>query len=117
MVKEIKRGEGVGYGLTFTADKDMKVATVTTGYADGYSRRLSNLGTVYVNGTKARVVGRVCMDQIMIDVTGIDVKMGDVALLLCDNYTADDMAKDIGTISYEIPTQITQRVIRTFKKN
>ena len=117
MVKELKKGDGLGYGLTFTADKDMKIATVTNGYSDGYPRRLSNLGTVYVNGKKAKVVGRVCMDQMMIDVTGIDVKMGDIALLLCDKYTADDMAKDIGTIAHEVATQITQRVTRTFKEN
>lgn len=117
MVKTIKKGESLGYGLTYTADKERKIATVSTGYADGYPRRLSNLGTVYVNGKKAKVVGRVCMDQMMIDVTDIDVKMGDYALLLCDQYTADDMANDIGTIGYEIVTQITQRVTRTFKGN
>ncbi|MBQ8427322.1 MAG: alanine racemase [Clostridia bacterium] len=117
MVKTLKKGDGLGYGLTFTADKDMKIATVTIGYADGYPRRLSNLGTVYIGGKKAKIVGRVCMDQMMIDVTDIDVKMGDVALLLCDQYTADDMANDIGTIGYEIVTQITQRVTKTFKEN
>ncbi len=115
MVKELKKGDSLGYGLTFTAEKDMKIATLTTGYSDGYPRKMSNLGTVYVNGKKGRIVGRVCMDQMMADVTGIDVKMGDTALLLCDDYTADDMAKDIGTIAHEIATQIMSRVTRTYK--
>lgn len=115
MVKKLKRGESLGYGLTFTAEKNMKIATVTIGYADGYSRKLSNIGTVYVNEKKAQVVGNVCMDQLMIDVTGIKVKMGDNALLICNQYTADDMAKDLDTISYEVVTQISTRVTRVFK--
>ena len=117
MVKEINEGDSLGYGITFTATKKTKIATVTIGYADGYPRALSNKGTVYVNGKKCKVVGRVCMDQMMIDVSGIDAKMGDEAYLICDNYTADDMANDIGTISYEIVTQITPRVTKTYIEN
>lgn len=116
MVKHVKKGDGIGYGLTFVAKQDMEIAIITTGYADGYSRRLSNVGTAYVKGKRVKVVGRVCMDQMTIDVTGLGVKMGDKVLLLCDEYTADDMAKDIGTISYEITSQITSRVKRTFKR-
>lgn len=83
MVKEIHRGDSVGYGNNFSADDDMKVATITIGYADGLSRLVSKKDLkVLVNGKFAREIGNVCMDQTMIDVTGIDVKAGDVVTLI-----------------------------------
>lgn len=115
MVKKVKKGESVGYGMSETMQKDSVIATLTTGYADGFSRALSCKGKVFINGKKARIVGKICMDQMMVDVTGMTVKQGDRAMLLCDYYTADDMAKDIGTISYEITTRITDRVSRIYK--
>ena len=93
----------------------MRLATIPTGYADGYDRRLSNRGTVLIHGCKAPVVGRVCMDQMMVDVTDIpDVGLGDEVLLLGKEYTADDMAADIGTIGYEIVCGISARVPRRY---
>lgn len=115
MVKLVKEGECIGYGCTFKATKPMMVATVTTGYADGYNRMLSNKGHVIVHGENAPIVGRVCMDQFMIDVTDIpNVKMGTEVLLLSNQYNADDMANDIGTIGYEVVCNISKRVPRVY---
>ena len=115
MVKTIDIGETVGYGRSFKATKKTVVATIPTGYADGYSRDLSNKGYVLINGKKAPVIGRVCMDQITVDVTNIDkVELGSEVVLLGksgnEQITADDMANLIGTIGYEIICNITQRV-------
>lgn len=115
-VKEIKKGENLSYGRTFTAPDDMKVATVTIGYADGYSRLLSNKAEAIVGGKRAKVVGRVCMDQLMLDVTGIDVKAGDIATMFGNDgeekITADELADFYGTIGYEIICGISMRVPR-----
>lgn len=116
LVKFIEPEEFVGYGLTFKATKKMKIATIPTGYGDGYNRMLSNKGKVLVNNKPARIIGRVCMDQFMIDVTDIpEVKFGDEVILIGDGYTADDMANDIGTIGYEVVCGITKRVPRIYK--
>lgn len=117
MVKTIKKGESVGYGRTFTAKKEMKIATIPTGYADGYNRMLSNKGWVLINGRKAHIVGRICMDQFMVDVTNIpDVQVGQEVVLIGKSgdieITADDMAHLIGTIGYEIVCNIAERVSR-----
>lgn len=119
MVKDVPQGQSIGYGRTFITQLDSRIATITTGYADGYRRQLSNRGFIMVNGQKAPIVGRVCMDQILIDVTDIpSVKMGDKVVLmgvsgdLC--YTADDMAADLDTIGYEVICDISKRVQRFY---
>lgn len=122
MVKKVCRGEFIGYGRTFKAENDMVCATVTTGYADGYSRAFSNLGFVLVHGKKARIVGRICMDQMMVDVTGIaDPCAGDEVVLIGysgNGYLgADEIAKKIGTIGYEIVCNISKRVPRIYVDN
>lgn len=119
MVKDVFPEETVGYGRAFKADKKIKLATIPTGYADGYNRLLSNKGYVIINGKRAAIVGRVCMDQMMVDVTNIaDVKMGDEVILLgksgCESVTADDMAHLIETIGYEIVCNISKRVPRVY---
>ena len=118
-VKDIKKGDTVSYGRTYTADKDMRVATIPVGYADGYPRLASNKGRVIINGKYAPIVGRVCMDQFMVDVTDIDVKVGDVAILIghqgeC-SVTADELAKHAQTINYEIVCGIGKRVPRVVR--
>lgn len=118
-VQKLGLGETISYGRTFTTSRPSIIATVTTGYADGYNRLLSNRGFVMINGRKAPIVGRICMDQTMVDVTDIpDVKMGDVVVLMGEsgdlNYTADDMAADLGTIGYEIICGISKRVQRFY---
>lgn len=119
MVKEIKPGDTVGYGRSFTVTQPMAIATIPTGYADGYSRLLSNKGYVLINGKKAPIVGRVCMDQMMVDVTGIpDVHIdSDVVLIGRDGeevITADDLAQIYGTIGYEVVCGINKRVSRVY---
>ena len=119
MVKNVHPGETIGYGRTFLVKKEMKVATVTTGYADGLNRLLSNKGFVMINGYKAPIVGRICMDQTLVDVTEIpDVKMGTEVVIIGESgdltYTADDMAQDLGTIGYEVICNITKRVQRFY---
>lgn len=119
MVKDVYPGETIGYGRTYKVEKESRIATVTTGYADGLNRLLSNKGFVMINGYKAPIVGRVCMDQTLVDVTGIpNVKMGTRVTLIGKSgglvYTADDMARDLGTIGYEIICNITKRVQRFY---
>ena len=112
-VKTITAGTPVSYGRTFTAKKDMKIATVAAGYADGYPRKLSNKGEVLIGGKKAKVVGRVCMDQMMIDVTGIEnVNIGDEVVLFGKDLSVDEIARISDTINYEIICDISPRVPR-----
>ena len=121
MVKYISKGDTVGYGRTFKADKTIKVATVTAGYADGYSRLLSNKGEVLVHGTRCKIIGNVCMDQFMIDVSNIDnVKSGDTVTLVGTDgnqtVTLDELANIIGTINYELACNINLRASRVYIK-
>lgn len=113
MVKTIKKGDTVSYGRTFTAEKEMKTATVTAGYADGYPRLLSNKGYVLINGKRANIIGRVCMDQLSVDVSDIDnVKQGDEVILFGKTLPVEELADKCGTINYEIICGISPRVPR-----
>ncbi|MBQ8613769.1 MAG: alanine racemase [Ruminiclostridium sp.] len=114
-VKTISSGKSIGYGRTYFTDSDREIAVIPVGYADGYSRRLSGIGKVYINGRLCPVCGRVCMDQMMIDVTGADVKVGDTAVLYSDvipELTVDAVADSIGTIGYELLCAVGARVPR-----
>ena len=116
-VKTVKAGTQISYGRTFTAKSDMKIATVSAGYADGYPRKLSNKGEVIIGGKRAKIIGRVCMDQIMIDVTGIeDVKIGDEVILFGKDISVDEIAEICDTINYEIICDISPRVPRVLTK-
>ncbi len=119
MVKEIKAGDCVSYGCTYTAPHDMKVATVSIGYADGYPRSLSNKGLGWVAGRIAPIVGRVCMDQLMLDVTGADVHEGDIVTFFGGGspISLDNVAGLAGTVSYELMCSISRRVQRIFISN
>ena len=115
MVKDLMPGETVGYGRTYAAGSIKRIATIPTGYADGYNRLLSNKGYVIIRGQKAPIVGRVCMDQMMVDVTDIrETVMGDEVTLLGEGYTADDMAQLIDSIGYEVLCDISKRVNRKY---
>ncbi len=114
MIKKVHPGETIGYGRSYIADKEMIIATIPTGYADGYNRILSNKGKVLINGKIAPIVGRICMDQMVVDVTGLNVNFEDEVILLGDGYTADDTARDIRTIGYEIVCDIGKRVPRVY---
>jgi len=119
-LKEVPPGTGISYGATYITKKKAKIATIPMGYADGYARLLSNKGEVLINGQRAPIRGRVCMDQFMVDVTHIDdVKIGDEVVLIGKQgdaeFSATEMADLIGTINYEITCDITKRVPRIYK--
>lgn len=118
-IKELHRGDSVSYGRTFTADCDMRAATLPAGYADGYPRLLSNKGEVIICGKKARILGRVCMDQIIVDITDIpEAKIGtEVTLFGKKDITADDVAALCGSIGYEIVCGVSPRVPRVYIKD
>ena len=119
-VKNVSEGTPIGYGCTFTAPKDMRVATVAVGYGDGYHRTISNRGQMLAHGKRAAVLGRICMDQTMIDVTHIPgVQVGDQVVLLGkqgrEEIDAEQLAAWAGTISYEVLLAITRRVPREYQ--
>ncbi len=121
-VKELDKGMFVSYNRRFTTSRKTKVATIPIGYADGYSRMLSNKGKVIVNGKFAPVIGNVCMDQFMIDVTDCgEVCVNDEVILLGQygslKFDADDIAKELGTINYEVLCMIKDRIPRVYLKN
>ena len=122
MVKDIKKGDCVSYGRTFIAQRDMKIATIPVGYADGYPRALSGCGEMLLHRKRCPILGRVCMDQLMIDVSEVDnVNIGDTVTLLgrdgSEQITADDLAQKCGTIGYEIICGISKRVPRQIMEN
>lgn len=117
-VKTIKSGDTVSYGRTFTAKKEMRVATVTAGYADGYMRGLSNKGYMLIDGKKAPIIGRVCMDQTVVDVTDIpNAKSGDTAILFGEGLPVEVLADKLKTINYELVCAVAHRVPRVYKRN
>lgn len=122
-VKTVQPGQSVSYGRTFTAAAPMQAATVCIGYADGYPRRLSGTqaqGMMLINGQPAPVLGRVCMDQTLVDVTNIPgVKMGDEVTVFGPGGadTADSIAAKTGTIAYEVICGLSRRVPRVYKEN
>ena len=121
-VKTVPAGVPVSYGCTYVTDKETVIATLSAGYADGIPRALSNKGEIILHGKKAPVIGRICMDQMMVDVTDIpDVKAGDTATVFgkdgeCE-ITADDVADAASTIGYEIVCAVSRRVVRVYLKN
>lgn len=117
MVKTVKAGTALSYGATFIAKTDMQIATVPIGYADGYPRVMAGKAYMLVNGQKAPVVGRVCMDQCMLDVTGLDLHVGDEVTVFGDGLSIDVYAAWMNTINYEAVCQIGKRVPRVYIKN
>ncbi|MCD7823544.1 MAG: alanine racemase [Oscillospiraceae bacterium] len=118
-IKTLPSGVTIGYGRTYKTEKETKVATVTIGYADGCPRLLSNKGELLLHGKRAKILGRVCMDQLMIDVTDIpEAMVGDTVTLIGrdgdEEITADEIGELCGTIGYEIVCGISQRVPRIF---
>jgi alanine racemase len=116
-LKRVSVGARISYGGTFIAERESLIACLPVGYGDGYNRRLSNRGEVLVRGKRAPVVGRICMDVTMVDVTDVeDVSIGDEVVLLGgqggDAITAEEIAEKIGTISYEILCMVGKRVPR-----
>lgn len=118
MVKTLDKNETVNYGRTFKAKKPIKLATITAGYADGFPRLLSNRGYVLINGQRALIVGRICMDQFCADVSQIDeVKPGDEVILFGKELPVENVAKWANTINYEIVCGLSKRVPRIYIEN
>lgn len=114
-VKKLPAGTGIGYGQSYTTPRDSMIATLSIGYADGWSRLLTGKVQADFNGHLAPVVGKICMDQCMADVTGLDVKTGDTAVLFgSDLISVDDVAEQMGTIHYEIICMVSKRVPRVY---
>lgn len=114
-IKKINKGDSVGYGTIHKVDQPTKIGIIPIGYADGFSRAFSNLkGSVYINGANVPVIGSVCMDMTMIDITNVSVKEGDSVEIFGNNRLITQMAEDINTIPYEILTSISERVVRVY---
>jgi alanine racemase len=114
-LKDLPQGHAIGYGTTFHTTRPSRIATLPVGYADGYSRLLSNRGEVLVHGRRVPVVGRVSMDLVTIDVTDIpDAALGDEVVLLGDEITAEELAAKTDTISYEVFCRVSRRVPRLY---
>lgn len=118
LVKEVEAGRGVSYGKTYITGGATKIATIPVGYADGYARALAGKARMVVNGEKAPVIGRICMDQCMIDVTNVhNIHKGDeVTVFGRDGVTIDDIAAWLGTINYEAACMVGRRVPRVYKR-
>ena len=118
-VKILEAGEGIGYGHLFNTTKTTVVGTIPLGYADGYSRLLSNKGYIVVKGVKCPILGKVCMDQFMVDLSQVEnPQIGDEAIIYGDGtdgaMTAEDVANVRGTISYEVLTNLSKRLPRIY---
>lgn len=120
-VKEIEKGTEVSYGGTFTADKKMRIATIPVGYGDGYPRGLSGRGYVLIHGKKAPILGRVCMDQFMVDISGIkEAEEGDLVTLIGRDGSQEITAEQLGSLSgrfnYELVCDLGKRIPRIYEK-
>ena len=115
-IHEMPKGDGISYGYTFVADKDIKVATVPIGYADGVPRALSNKIFATINGKKVRQIGNITMDQMMFDITDVEAQEGYVITLLDENLSIDTWAKIVGTINYELTCRLKVRLPRVYTR-
>ena len=114
-IKKVHEGQSISYGGTFTAAREMRVATIPVGYGDGYPRSLSNKGWVKIRGKKAPILGRVCMDQFMVDVTDIpEAEMGDLVCLIGEGITAEKLGDLSGRFSYELVCDLGKRIPRIY---
>jgi alanine racemase len=112
-IHTLQKGESLGYNRSFIAEEEIKTATLPIGHADGINRIYGKeKGYVFINNQKAVILGNTCMDMIMVDVTSINCKEGDEAIIFNEKYSANDLATNAGTISYELVTSISQRVKR-----
>jgi len=118
-IKEVEPGRGVSYGKEYITDKKTKIATVPIGYADGYLRKLAKHGKMIVDGVKVPIIGRICMDQCMIDVTNVhNIDKGDELIIFGrEGVTVDDLAEWLETINYEVSCVIGKRIPRIYTKD
>ena len=114
-IRNVNKGESIGYGRKGAVKSEKTIATIAVGYADGYSRRFGNgKAQVMINGKLAPTIGNICMDMSMVDVSGLDVNVGDEVILFGKEPTIQDLANISDTIPYEILTNVSSRVKRVF---
>lgn len=117
-IKELEPGREISYGGTYKTGETRRIATIPVGYADGYPRCLSNKGKVLINGQFAPITGRVCMDQFMVDITGIDAKVGDTVVLIGKSgdkeLSMEEVSESAYSFNYELPCRIARRVPRSY---
>ena len=114
-IKRFKVGQSIGYGCRYICKQDTLIGVVAIGYADGYPRSAEDGTPVYINGVKSKVAGRVSMDMITIDLTGVpNPQIGDCVELFGENISIDEVAQHCSTISYEVFTKITSRVYKSY---
>ncbi len=120
LVKDLEKGRAVSYGLTYKTIETRRIATLPVGYADGFTRLLTDKARVIIKGKAYPIVGRICMDQSMVDITGEEAEIGDTVTVISSNdedpNTVDDFAELLGTINYEIVCMISRRVPRVYVK-
>ncbi len=117
-VRRIKKGEYIGYGLGKMIKKDMKIAIIPIGYADGFNRKLGNgNGSVFINNSLHKTVGNICMDMAFIDISNTDYQVGERVEIFGSNNPINEIAKSINTIPYEIISSISNRVVRVYHKD
>lgn len=121
-VKDVEAGNGISYGSTYVTERRTRIATIPVGYADGYPRSLSSKGFVLIHGKRAQILGRVCMDQMMVDVTELpEVKTGDSVTLIGadggDCITVEEISALAGTFNYEFVCNLSKRVPRIYYRN
>ena len=116
MIRTLPAGHGVSYGRAFVTTRPTRVATIGIGYGDGYPRHISGNGAdVFIRGRRFPLLGRVTMDQLMVDVTGSEVAEGDEVEMFGPNIRVDEVAAKAGTIAWEVLTGITPRVVRVYR--
>ena len=113
-IHKVKKGEGVSYSYNFIADRDMTVATIPIGYADGIDRRLSGKIYGYINDKKVNQIGNITMDQMMFDITDIEAEVGDIITLLDERISIEEWAEKLGTINYELTCRLKVRLPRIY---
>lgn len=120
-IKELEPGREISYGGTYKTGETRRIATIPVGYADGYPRCLSNKGKVLINGEFASITGRVCMDQFMVDITGIDAKVGDTVVLVgksgSKELSMEEVSENAYSFNYELPCRVARRVPRTYYRD
>lgn len=120
-IKELEPGREISYGGTYKTSETRRIATIPVGYADGYPRCLSNKGKVLINGEFAPITGRVCMDQFMVDITGIDAKVGDTVVLVgksgSKELSMEEVSESAYSFNYELPCRVARRVPRTYYRD
>jgi alanine racemase len=114
-IRSVKKGEGIGYGNLYIANKSMTIAIIPLGYADGINRNLSNnIGSVFINNIECSIIGEISMDSFAVDITSVNAEEGDIVEVFGKQLTVSEIAKKINTIPYEIYSTLNRRIKRIY---